>query len=106
MFESKVVVTATVGTYKPSDYVTTLQDAILVNEYKVKTPDNAISKIAAKETPDFNKTAPIIVWQENHETTNTNLNIDNRVEYIQEGEYNVLFVNHTIYSQPFELLLI
>lgn len=76
VFESKVVVTATVGTYKPSDYVTTLQDAILVNEYKVKTPDNAISKIAAKETPDFNKTAPIIVWQENHETTNTNLNID------------------------------
>ena len=76
VFESKVVVTATVGTYKPSDYVTTLHDAILVNEYKVKTPDNAISKIAAKETPDFNKTAPIIVWQENHEATNTNLNID------------------------------
>ena len=76
VFESKVVVTATVGTYKPSDYVTTLHGAILVNEYKVKTPDNAISKIAAKETPDFNKTAPIIVWQENHETTNTNLNID------------------------------
>ena len=76
VFESKIVVTATVGTYKPSDYATTLHDAILVNEFQVKTPDNAISKIAAKETPDFNKTAPIIVWQEKHETTNTDLNID------------------------------
>ena len=76
VFESKIVVTATVGTYKPSDYVTTLHDAILVNEYQVKTPDNAISKITSKETPDFNKTAPIIVWQEKHETTNTDLNID------------------------------
>ncbi len=76
VFESKIVVTATVGTYKPSDYVTTLHDAILVNEFQVKKPDNAISKIAAKETPDFSKTAPIIVWQEKHETTNTNLNID------------------------------
>ena len=76
VFESKIVVTATVGTYKPSDYVTTLHDAILVNEYQVKTTDNAISKITSKETPDFNKTAPIIVWQEKHETTNTNLNAD------------------------------
>ena len=76
VFESKIVVTATVGTYKPSDYVTTLHDAILVNEYQVKTPDNAISKITSKETPDFNKTAPIIVWQEKHETTNTDLNVD------------------------------
>ena len=76
VFESKIVVTATVGTYKPSDYVTTLHDAILVNEYQVKTTDNAISKITSKETPDFNKTAPIIVWQEKHETTNTDLNID------------------------------
>ena len=76
VFESKIVVTATVGTYKPSDYVTTLHDAILVNEYQVKTTDNAISKITSKETPDFNKTAPIIVWQEKHETTNTDLNVD------------------------------
>ena len=73
---SKVIVTAEPSSYKPTDYVSTLHDAILVNEYQVKTTDNAISKITAKETPDFNKTAPIIVWQENHETTNTNLNID------------------------------
>ena len=73
---SKIVVVAQPSTYKPSDYVTTLHDAILVNEYQVKTTDNAISKITSKETPDFNKTAPIIVWQEKHETTNTDLNID------------------------------
>ena len=73
---SKIVVVAKPSTYKPSDYVTTLHDAILVNEYGVKNVDNAISKISAKETPDFNKTAPIIIWQEKHEATNTNLNID------------------------------
>lgn len=63
VFESKVVVTATVGTYKPSDYVTTLHDAILVNEYGVKNLDNAISKIEAKETPDFSQTAPIVKYE-------------------------------------------
>ena len=73
---SKIVVVAQPSTYKPSDYVTTLHDAILVNEYQVKDTENAINKINSKETPDFNKTAPIIIWQENHETTNTNLNID------------------------------
>ena len=64
VFESKIVVTATVGTYKPSDYVTTLHDAILVNEYGVKNLDNAISKIEAKGTPNFNNSAPIVEWQE------------------------------------------
>ena len=69
VFESKVVVTATVGTYKPSDYVTTLHDAILVNEYGVKNVDNAISKIEAKGTPDFTKTAPVITWKESENGT-------------------------------------
>ena len=64
VFNSKVVVTATVGTYKPSDYVSTLHDAILVNEYGVTDVDNAISKIEAKSIPDFTETAPIITWQE------------------------------------------
>ena len=73
---SKIVVVAQPSTYKPSDYVTTLHNAILVNEYQVKDTANAINKINSKETPDFNKTAPIIVWQEKHETTNTDLNID------------------------------
>ena len=64
VFNSKVVVTATIGTYKPSNYVTTLHDAILVNEYGVTDVDNAISKIEAKDEPDFTETAPIITWQE------------------------------------------
>ena len=64
---SKIVVVAQPSTYKPSDYVTTLHDAILVNEYGVKNLDNAISKIEAKETPDFSKSAPIITWKENIE---------------------------------------
>ena len=62
VFNSKVVVTATIGTYKPSDYVSTLHDAILVNEYGVTEVDNAIKKIEAKGTPDLSKTAPIITW--------------------------------------------
>ena len=62
VFESKIVVTATVGTYKPSDYVTTLHDAILVNEYGVTDVNNAISRIESKGTPDLSKTAPIITW--------------------------------------------
>ena len=73
---SKIVVVAQPSTYKPIDYVSTLHDAILVNEYQVKDTANAINKINLKEIPDFNKTAPIIVWQEKHETTNTDLNID------------------------------
>ena len=59
---SKIVVVAQPSTYKPSEYVTTLHDAILVNEYGVKNVDNAISKIEAKGQPDLSKTAPIITW--------------------------------------------
>ena len=69
VFNSKVVVTATLGTYKPIDYVSTLHDALLINEYAVTDVNNAISRIEAKETPDFSKTAPIIEWQEKHETS-------------------------------------
>ena len=76
VFESKIVVTATIGTYKPIDYVSTLHDALLINEYGVTDVNNAISRIEAKETPDFSKTAPIIIWQEKHEITNFNINID------------------------------
>ena len=64
VFNSKVVVTATIGTYKPSNYVTTLHDAILVNEYGVTDVDNAIKRIESKGTPDLSQTAPIVLWQE------------------------------------------
>ncbi len=64
VFNSKVIVTATIGTYKPSNYVTTLHDAILVNEYGVTDVDNAIKRIESKGTPDLSQTAPIVLWQE------------------------------------------
>ncbi len=75
VFNSKVVVTATIGTYKPSNYVATLHDAILINEYGVTDVDNAISRIEAKGVPDFSKTAPIITWQENQEDNTTYKNV-------------------------------
>ena len=71
---SKIVVVAQPSSYKPSDYVTTLHDAILVNEYGVKNVDNAISKIEAKGTPDLSQTAPIIKWQETENGT-TNMEV-------------------------------
>ena len=76
LFESKIVVTATVGTYKPSDYVSTLHDAILVNEYGVTDVDNAISKIEAKGTPDFTNPAPIITWQEKKNSNVSNIKVE------------------------------
>ena len=71
VFNSKVVVTATIGTYKPRDYVSTLHDALLVNEYAVTNVNNAISKIEAKGQVDLSNTAPIIKWiEKTGESTN------------------------------------
>ena len=96
VFNSKVVVTATLGTYKPSDYVTTLHDAILVNEYGVTDVENAISKIESKGTPDLSKTAPIIEWQEAGfeqsynksviKPAETSLNIDKQTSNLTEKD--------------------
>ena len=72
-FLSQIVVTAGVGVYSPIEQgFTTLADAILVNEYQSTSVEDAKAKIAAKQTPDFTKTAPIIDWQESHsQTTST-----------------------------------
>ena len=105
VFESKVVVTATVGTYKPSDYVTTLHDAILVNEYGVTDVNNAISRIEAKGTPDFSQTAPIVKYeasQTNEESTEivskaskSILKIDDITSNLQENDtLMTLFKNY------------
>ena len=105
VFESKVVVTATVGTYKPSDYVTTLHDAILVNEYGVTDVNNAISRIEAKGTPDFSQTAPIVKYeasQTNEESTEivskaskSILNTDDTTSNLQENDtLMTLFKNY------------
>ena len=69
-FLSQIVVTAGVGVYSPIEQgFTTLADAILVNEYQSTSVEDAKAKIAAKQTPDFTKTAPIIDWQESHAQT-------------------------------------
>ena len=69
LFRSKVVISATVGTYSPTEQgYTTLADAILANEYQ-STPEIAKQKISEKQTVDFTKTAPIIDWQESHAQT-------------------------------------
>ena len=69
LFRSKVVISATVGTYSPTEQgYTTLADAILANEYQ-STPEIAKQKISEKQEVDFTKTAPIIYWQESHAQT-------------------------------------
>ena len=68
-FKSKVVVTTSISNYSPIEQgYTTLADAILANEYQT-TPEISKQKIAAKQTPDFSKTAPILIWNENKATS-------------------------------------
>ncbi len=63
-FASKIVVVATPSTWdSTSAGYNTLHDAILANEYQ-STPEDAIKRIEAKETPDLSQTAPIIKWVE------------------------------------------
>ena len=67
---AKITITAAPSTYSPVENgITTLHDAILANEYQTSNIEVAKEKIAAKQQPDFSKTAPIIDWQESHEST-------------------------------------
>jgi len=69
LFTSKVVVVGSVSNYSPVEQgYTTLANAILANEYQ-KTPEISKQKIAAKQTVDFSKTAPILIWNENKATS-------------------------------------
>ena len=63
-FASKIVVVATPSTWNSTNAgYSTLHDAILANEYQ-STPEDAIKRIEAKESPDLSNTAPIIKWIE------------------------------------------
>ena len=67
-FLSKVTIGAQRSTYIPSEQgYTTLADAILANEYQT-TPEISKQKIAAKQAPDFSKTAPILTWDESKDS--------------------------------------
>ena len=94
VFESKIVVTATIGTYKPSDYVTTLHDALLINEYAVTDVNNAISKIESKTTPDFNNPAPISEYRINESSNISSINFKLPTSKII-GSANAPSVNET-----------
>ena len=66
IFNSKVVVSATISTFDPvSAGITTLHDAVFANEYQTTDIGVAIDKINTKQEVDTSKTAPIIDWQEN-----------------------------------------
>ena len=68
-FLSKVTIGAQRGNYRPVEQgYTTLANAILANEYQT-TPEISKQKIAAKQTVDFSKTAPILIWNENKDTS-------------------------------------
>ena len=69
LFTSKVVVVGSVSNYSPVEQgYTTLANAILANEYQT-TPEISKQKIAAKQTVDFSKTAPILIWNESKATS-------------------------------------
>lgn len=68
-FLSKVTISAQMSTYTPVEQgYTTLADAILANEYQT-TLEISKQKIAAKQTVDFSKTAPILIWNESKATS-------------------------------------
>ena len=65
IFTSKVTVTASAGIYDPlKQGYDKISDAILANEYQT-SPTISKQKIASKQSPDFSKTAPLIIWNEN-----------------------------------------
>ena len=65
IFTSKVTVTASAGIYDPlKQGYDKISDAILANEYQT-SPEISKQKIATKQSPDFTKTAPLIIWNEN-----------------------------------------
>ena len=65
LFNAKVTITASAGIYDPlKQGYDKLSDAILANEYQT-SPEISKQKIAEKQSPDFTKTAPLIIWNEN-----------------------------------------
>ena len=65
LFNAKVTVTASAGIYDPlKQGYDKIGDAILANEYQT-SPEISKQKIAEKQSPDFTKTAPLIIWNEN-----------------------------------------
>ena len=88
-FQSKITVTAEVSTYSPVENgFTNLAEALLVNEYQTTSIDIAKNKIASKQSVDPTKTAPLIDWQEVHETTTRPMSIT-KADPSVVGIYNI-----------------
>ena len=65
LFNAKVTVIASAGIYDPlKQGYDKISDAILANEYQT-SPTISKQKIASKQSPDFTKNAPILIWNEN-----------------------------------------
>ncbi len=70
ILKSKVVITGTVSTFSPCEQgFCKLNEALLVNEYQTISLDIAKERIQNKQTVDFVHPAPIVEWQESHEST-------------------------------------
>ena len=69
ILKSKIIIKATASTWDPvSEGYNNLGDAILASEYQT-SPEKAIKKIEAKNTPDFSETAPAITYTEKIDST-------------------------------------
>lgn len=102
-FEAKVVVTATIGSYSPVEQgFTTLADAMLVNEYQSSSVEDAKAMITAKQAPDFTKTAPIVIWSEEHASTTDEISTNASMYIGTSYEFNSEIGNYTIlnYGEP------
>lgn len=74
-FLSKIIIEAEPSSYTPVENgIIKLNEAILANEYQT-TVEKAKEKIENKQSVDFTKTAPLIDWEEKHETNLSTLNI-------------------------------
>ena len=99
-FQAKVVITYTQSNYSPVENgITTLHDAILANEYQTTDIEVVKEKIAAKQQPDFSKTAPIIDWQENHESTasSTYANMPDPADVGSGKDYAINLTDENVY---------
>ncbi|MCI8393884.1 MAG: hypothetical protein HFH86_00160 [Bacilli bacterium] len=86
-FQARIAVTITPSSYSPVDQgFRTLADAMLVNEYQSSSVEQAKDAIRAKQSPDFTKTAPIIIWNQRISNTLSTIT-SNTSSYIGTG-YN------------------
>ena len=99
-FQAKVVITYTQSNYSPVENgITTLHDAILANEYQTTDIEVAKEKIAAKQQPDFSKTAPVIDWQESHEANTISVftKMPDPADVGSDKSYAINLTNENVY---------